>query len=143
MATRVFEGIKLFQEILKRTIPYLKYLHLICGTPQYICGTRHEHTEYMRILCGILHCNAELCKEFRICRISSTSVIGKISTSMWKVRREFRFSFFTMRKNAEIINLNKFCSGKYLRKISSAEILDLDNFTSGKYLRKLISPDHK
>ena len=51
--------------------------------------------------------------------------------------------FFTMRKNAEIINLNKFCSGKYRRKISSAEILDLDNFTSGKYLRKLISPDHK
>ena len=38
---------------------------------------------------------------------------------------------------------NKFCSGKCLRKISSAEILDLDNFTSGKYLRKLISPDHK
>ena len=86
---------------------------------------------------------AELCKEFRTCGISSTSVIGKISASMWQICGEFGLSFFTMRKNAEIINLNKFCSGKYLRKISSAEILDLDNFTSGKYQRKLISPDHK
>ena len=97
----------------------------------------------MRILCGTPQCNADLCKEFRTHGIFSTSVIGKISASMWKVCGEFRLSFFTMRKNAEIINLNKFCSGKYLRKISSAEILDLDNFTSGKYLRKLISPDHK
>ena len=97
----------------------------------------------MWILCGTPHCHAELCKEFRTCRISSTSVIGKISASMWKICGEFRLSSFTMRKNAEIINLNKFCSGKYLGKISSAEILDLDNFTSGKYLRKLILPDHR
>ena len=62
---------------------------------------------------------------------------------MWKICGELRLNFFTMQKNAEIINLNKFCNGKYLRKISSAEILDLDNFKSGKYLRKLISPDHK
>ena len=108
--------------------PYLKYPHLICGTPQYICGTPHEHMEYMRILCGTLHCNAELCKEFRTCGISSTSVIGKISALVWKICAEFRLSFFTMRKNAEIINLNKFCSGKYLRKISSAEILYLDKW---------------
>ena len=108
--------------------PYLKYPHLICGTPQYICGTPHEHMEYMRILCGTLHCNAELCKEFRTCGISSTSVIGKISALVWKICAEFRLSFFTMRKNAEIINLNKFCSGKYLRKISSAEIFYLDKW---------------
>ena len=65
--------------------PYLKYPHLICGTPQYVCGTLHEHTEYMQILCGTPHCNAELCKEFRTCGISSTSVIGKISASVWKI----------------------------------------------------------
>ena len=84
-------------------IPYLKYPHLICGTPQYICGTPHEHTEYMRILCGTPHCNGEPCNEFRTCGIFSTSVTGKISASMWKVCGEFRISFFTMRKNAEII----------------------------------------
>ena len=132
-------GRKFYKITKKSSFPYLKYPHLIWGTPNYKCGTPHEHTEYMRILCGTLNCNTELCKGFRTCGISSTSTIGKVSVSMWKICGEFRLSFFTMRKNAEIINLNKFCSGKYLRKISSAEILDLHNFTSEKYLRKLIS----
>ena len=86
-----------------------------------------------------LQCRTLQRVSFRTCGISSTSVDGKFSASMWKICGEFRPSFFTILKNAEIIKLNKFYCGKYLRKISSAEILDLNNFTSAKYQRKLIS----
>ena len=138
------------QACITRRSPYLKYPHLLCGTPQYLCGTPHEHTEYMRILCGTPHCNAEL----RIAMRNSARNSGHAEFLPHQLLEKFPHQCRKFAENSDLVFLlcgkmrklstsNKFCSGKYLRKISSAEILDLDNFTRGKYRRKLISPDHK